>query len=334
MKSEKTKATLLWKALIFERRLPWRYKIYLDFFNIAGFNIKNYHIIKDYKREMLKKNYNLNDISNRFFSEIKNTSPFKSNTNSSVEIHTILCKRDRNMYILAIKSFLRYYNNVKIIVHSDGSLDKKDIFLLKKHIIGINIINNSDKIVNKFLKNKPYCKMLRDYRVNAKQLFDYYVFAKNNKIISFDSDLIFLKKPNEIIEWIENKNNEIRYHNESKGQGHTEIFNKYKIKEVGGINCGFLCYYKDMMNYDLIEKTISKLKKDKGWHWSQGYFNLVAFKSKYKPSPLNEKKYFVYANNNTNITGKEVMIHFPAYIRFHDFKYNHLAKKVINELKK
>src|SRR5665647_3021275 len=42
------------------------------------------------------------------------------------ELHSLVCHRHAYNYILAIKSFLRFYIDVTVIVHDDGSLTKKD----------------------------------------------------------------------------------------------------------------------------------------------------------------------------------------------------------------
>ena len=36
------------------------------------------------------------------------------------EIHSLVCHRGAYNYILAIKSFLRFYNDVTVVVHDDG----------------------------------------------------------------------------------------------------------------------------------------------------------------------------------------------------------------------
>ena len=61
----------------------------------------------------------------------------KCNPNAKVEIHTLTSHRHLFMYMTAIKSFLRYFNEIAVIVHDDGSLTKKDNVLLKHHIRGL-----------------------------------------------------------------------------------------------------------------------------------------------------------------------------------------------------
>jgi hypothetical protein len=72
-----------------------------------------------------------------------------------LEIHSLVCHRDAYNYVLMIKSFLRFYNDVTVVVHDDGSLTKKDKRMLKNHIKNINIIDRgyADVKIDKILDN-------------------------------------------------------------------------------------------------------------------------------------------------------------------------------------
>src|SRR5674476_403251 len=80
------------------------------------------------------------------------------------EIHSLVCHRHAYNYILAIKSFLRFYNDVTVIVHDDGSLTKKDKDTIRKHISNIHIIDRdyADVKINKILDQYPNCRRYRD----------------------------------------------------------------------------------------------------------------------------------------------------------------------------
>src|SRR5674476_403875 len=80
------------------------------------------------------------------------------------EVHSLVCHRHMYNYILAIKSFLRFYNDVTVIVHDDGSLTKKDKRTIRKHISNIHIIDRdyADVKLNKILDQYPNCRRYRD----------------------------------------------------------------------------------------------------------------------------------------------------------------------------
>src|SRR5665647_938151 len=94
------------------------------------------------------------------------------------EIHSLVSHRHVYNYILAIKSFLRFYNDVTVIVHDGGdddSLTKKDKCTLKKHIKNITIIDRdyANEKIDRILDHYPNCQRYRKEYVMALQLFDY-----------------------------------------------------------------------------------------------------------------------------------------------------------------
>jgi hypothetical protein len=44
------------------------------------------------------------------------------------------------MYLTSIKSLLRFYNNLSVVVHDDGTLKEQDKNILNNHIRNIKII--------------------------------------------------------------------------------------------------------------------------------------------------------------------------------------------------
>src|SRR5665647_2855179 len=186
------------------------------------------------------------------------------------EIHSVICHRHTYNYILAIKSLLRFYTDVTVIVHDDGSLTKKDKDTIRKHIKNINIIDRdyADVKINKILECYPNCRRYRVEFENALQLFDFALLCKSNKIVSLDSDILFFKKPNTLIDWLRD-GNEIIHFWEPEPLGTREFLAKLNLDDCfAGVNIGLLCFFKDAMNLDLIEQLLSKTEIF-GWQTGQ-----------------------------------------------------------------
>ncbi len=81
--------------------------------------------------------------ANYFFRDVLRTGPLRTSPASETEAHVLVCHRDVNMCILAIKSFLRYVDDVSIVIHDDGSLTGADSALFEKHILGARLIPRS-----------------------------------------------------------------------------------------------------------------------------------------------------------------------------------------------
>ena len=192
------------------------------------------------------------------------------------EIHSLVCHRHVYNYILAIKSFLRFYNDVTIVVHDDGSLTKKDKDTIKKHIRNINIIDRgyADVKINKILDQYPNCRRYRDAFVNALQLFDYTLLCESNKIVSLDSDILFFKKPDTLIDWLRDGKN-IVYFWEEEPWGTREFLAKINRDDCFvGVNIGFMCFYKETMNLELIEQIMSEVEIF-DWQTGQGVYTIL-----------------------------------------------------------
>jgi hypothetical protein len=192
------------------------------------------------------------------------------------EIHSLVCHRHVYNYILAIKSFLRFYNDVTVIVHDDGSLTKKDKDTVRKHIRNIHIIDRdyADVKINKILDQYPNCRRYRDTYVIALQLFDYTLLCESNKIVSLDSDILFFKKPDTLIDWLRDGKN-IVYFWEPEPWGTREFLAKINRDDCFvGVNAGFMCFYKETMNLELIEQIMSEVEIF-DWQTGQGVYTIL-----------------------------------------------------------
>lgn len=219
------KGTPLWKTLLLEYRLPWRY----------------YDKVRGIKFKFSAK-------------KIIKTPPFPLDTDSDVEIHMLLNKNYIYMGLFTLKSFLRFYNKINVTIHGDGSLNSKSKKILEKHIPGIRIINLKD--ANKLMQGID--PLLTHVKKNVSTYFythpittikwtDFALLSKCDRMILLDSDTLFFKKPKEIIDWIEKKpisNYNLYTESRKDNLGWDDKFLKKKfknIKIIRKINSGLVC---------------------------------------------------------------------------------------------
>jgi hypothetical protein len=69
------------------------------------------------------------------------TAPLSCDPKANCELHTMLCARDVPLYLVAIKSLLRYRRSFAVVVHSDGSLRPEHELVLAAHVPGTRFIN-------------------------------------------------------------------------------------------------------------------------------------------------------------------------------------------------
>lgn len=130
----------------------------------------------------------------------------------NLEIHTLICKRDLILAINNFKSLQRFeeFKDVPVILHDDGSLSDADIESLSS-INNVEVIRraDADKEIVKYIENYPNCLK---YRTSSNPInlwhkiksFDYFYFSKTKRVLGLDTDLLFLQKPENIIEHLKN----------------------------------------------------------------------------------------------------------------------------------
>lgn len=128
----------------------------------------------------------------------------------TLEVHTLICKRDVQWWIDTIKLFKHHSKlNFITVVHDDGSFDDNDCDVLKNAIIPIKIWRrrDADAEVSKYLINHPNCFHFRyaeHHTIFRIKLFDPFILSESGNVIQMDADILFCKKPNAIIDCINN----------------------------------------------------------------------------------------------------------------------------------
>lgn len=188
--------------------------------------------------------------------------PFKA------EIHMLMNKKHVNMAILALKSFLRFFSNVCIVIHGDGSIDEDTERLLKHHIKGIRVIRLKD--AEEIFKNQTTLFHARkgylSIHITMLKLLDIHFLSNKNKLIIMDSDVIFTNRPDEIISWIEDNENcnlYARPYLKNLKMDKDALRNKFgPISFIEKFNSGLLCINKKLITLELILDTLEKLEGD------------------------------------------------------------------------
>jgi hypothetical protein len=128
-----------------------------------------------------------------------------------LEIHSLICNRDVIMAINNFKSLQKFdeFKDTPIYLHDDGSLTDVDKSLLS-NIENVIFIDRkwADSEIEQYIKNHPHCMSYRlgDSKINLWhkiKTFDYYYFSKTKRVLGLDTDLLFMRKPQDVIDLIE-----------------------------------------------------------------------------------------------------------------------------------
>lgn len=128
-----------------------------------------------------------------------------------LEIHTLICKKDIELFISTMKLFFHYSNlDCDVIIHEDGSFMKDDGEYIQAQIQNCTVIYRevADKEIKTFLANHELCDHFRfaeHHTIFKIKLFDQFYFTKSHNILYIDADILFCKTPHQLINLIKHK---------------------------------------------------------------------------------------------------------------------------------
>lgn len=122
---------------------------------------------------------------------------------AEVEMHTALCRDHIPLYLVAAKSLLVHWEEPRLVVHDDGTLDAASVDLLRHHLPGVRVIARAeaDRAVSAALGADSPLLTVRGYGPRLMQIVDYFVLADTDRVIALDSDIVIMSRPDAVIEW-------------------------------------------------------------------------------------------------------------------------------------
>ncbi|MBW2984749.1 hypothetical protein KY361_06535 [Candidatus Woesearchaeota archaeon] len=233
---------------------------------------------------------------------IKSTEkPVKSYFDSNLSVHTLLCSKHVPFYLYSIKTFLEFSGlRCRVFVYDDGTLTEDDQALIKKAVKNVKIMSLKDNKIPNKLNRHPNCLNFFKKNIFGKRLFGIYFSAKTDKIIILDSDVLFFKKPKEIINWAKSKKRYTLF-NKDLGKDGSIIFNKedfkrFGIKKIDYFNAGLVCTHRSFIDLGSAERIIEymhKYKKDAlYWKWTSEQTALAVLISRFENKALPDTYFF------------------------------------------
>src|SRR5262245_41748692 len=144
--------------------------------------------------------------SNFLFRPVVKTPPVEVKPAAKAVLYTVLDRRNCRAYLLALKSFLRYCADVRVVVQNDGTITERQERELRQHIRGMEIYDPeaSRRLIreraaaelNELLPDLQGCHFF----LTLKLLNVFYRF-RGNDVILLDSDILFLKRPTFVLDW-------------------------------------------------------------------------------------------------------------------------------------
>lgn len=261
---------------------------------------------------------------NLLFSSVLLSRAVQVERSSPFEIHSLVCHRDVNMMLISAKSFLRFCPQMALIIHDDGSLTKSDRARLHKHLPGLEIIDRSaaDEVMRSVLP--PQVFLMRQRYVFLMKLFDFNYFHNGTHTILLDSDIIFLRRPDEVVDWLVQRNAPPFYNK--------DWCSSYRANSVPPgvtlppwLNAGFMGYAGKFS----MEKIYNLCIELDYWLEDQTLYALLLAGT--GASPLDARQYMVYTGQE--LDDHQTMVHFISPNRFRTLLYPKLAARVCAQLR-
>jgi hypothetical protein len=134
---------------------------------------------------------------------ILDTPPLTTAETGAVEVRVLTWRRDWINLIWALKSFYHFAGvDFPLYIH-DGGLAPGQADQLQKHFPQARLIlpSAADAQVAEELRKRglPRCLAYRQRNISTRKLFDFYLLSHAEFIISIDSDIVFFRRPEELI---------------------------------------------------------------------------------------------------------------------------------------
>jgi hypothetical protein len=106
------------------------------------------------------------------------------------------------MYLVAIKSFLRFRPQSRVTAHSDGSLSPNDEALLRQHVPGIRVIERVEANERAKKELNSYLAEWRSRDASWRRVIDTELWCETPRRMIIDSDILTIRKPDAVLDWI------------------------------------------------------------------------------------------------------------------------------------
>lgn len=293
-------------------------------------------------------NRKIDHFSNYIFRDIARTPKFASDPSSPIIIYSVLGQRHINCYLLALKSFLRYCTDipVSVVVQEDGSFNQSTEYQLRDHISGLTVLRRTNTI--QFLEHSMG-NALKDTLNGVDdpcfflplKLFNVIYRFPQKFVILFDSDLLFLKPPNDILKGLRSRTYQ-NFHSPG-GNGLSDHFQTigfdFPVVQIERFNAGFFGFYNSLDESTLYPVMSRIAAYDKrlfaNWEIEQAIWSVVLNSCGVSRclKDISDK----YVGNGWRsfheLLTSAVVVHFVGSTRFRNWTYPRLAKLVVNELR-
>jgi len=181
-----------------------------------------------------------------------------------VSVHMVLSRRTLLMGMLALRS-LEFHSRMtwNLFIHEDGSLAVEDLKKLQAGFPAARIVGRgeADQALAEALSEFPACRENRLKHNWFLKFFDTRHFAPHNHYIVIDSDIVFFRRPDFILQWIASRSEDLWFMKDTRekySMGRRDIEATLEMTVWPKVNSGLDLMYRPAVDLALAETFLEK----------------------------------------------------------------------------
>ncbi len=206
--------------------------------------------------------------------KIRQASPIHTGRGDRIDenVPLVYCLCGTRSITEALWSLSSFYRFAKVgwplTIHGDGSLTAADVATLKRHFPNACIIRraDADRVMQPILEKYPHCRALRKKHVFGLRLMDSEELSVARSRINIDTDVLFFRKPTELLEAALAHNEPNVFNRENNAEGYAlkgEALNEFTGRPVPPeINAGLSVLRKGTFPLADLEELLADGAKD------------------------------------------------------------------------
>jgi hypothetical protein len=180
-----------------------------------------------------------------------------------VSVHMLVSSETWDAGILAAISFEKFTcRRWPLFIHEDGSVTENQRRVIERTLPGVRFVPRlqAEKAAEAYLKDHPKSLSNRRRHNLFLKFFDFPAYAPYDRFVVLDSDVIFFKRPDEILDWVDARKEECWFNEDTKEK---YCIPRRRIEEALGIriwqrvNTGVCLVPKSAISLDLGERLLA-----------------------------------------------------------------------------
>lgn len=188
-----------------------------------------------------------------------------------ISVHMLVSSSTWHAGVLAMISF-EFFTGRKwdLYMHEDGTVSAADRSRIERLLPGVRFVprREADQRSLEFLQNHPRCFEARGQHNLFLKFSDTPAFAPHDRFVVLDSDIIFFKRPTEILEWADSGREEVWFNQDTREVyciSRERLEDALRVPLWSKVNSGLCLFPAKAISLDLSERMLENFATT-AWH--------------------------------------------------------------------